>query len=215
MTFGCLVGHVFLNVPPVWLSAGWRVTSPRSAGILRRRRKAAEPVTDRSVGSELTGVGMTTRHINSCLHEPPHGGGGKSLAVMDGVSLTDRLSNRRPWLLWWPQTCSTIQTASRRLPCQQKNSSSRQLIPPAHTVGFTHPHDWWGSLRRLQLYTSGNWIHCEFSAPLSLQMAHLNLAGIAWGLRSLGQGLKLVNRFLSFFFSFLIKIPEAMIFLFC
>lgn len=44
-----------------------------------------EPVTDRSVGSELTGVGMTTRHINSRLHEPPHGG---KISGCDGWSVT-------------------------------------------------------------------------------------------------------------------------------
>lgn len=93
MTFGCLVGHVFLNVLPLWLSARRRMTSPGSSGILRRRRKAREPVTDRSVGSELTGIRLQDTESLICVN--PHMGEDLWLWWMECHSQTDYTTGGR------------------------------------------------------------------------------------------------------------------------
>lgn len=204
MTFGCLVGHGFLNVSPLWLSARWRMTSPRSSGILRRRRRSAtDPVTDRSVGSELTGWSLTTRHVNSRLYESPLGG----ISGCDGWSATHRETLQQEAVI--AVMASDMQNSPDCLPGSPL-PAQEQLVMSTHpscTHGGFHTSKWlMGRPARsdschFRFVLQEIDFHCWFSASVSLQMTHLNLAGIAWGLRSPGHGLKPVNRFLSFFFT--------------
>lgn len=195
IAFRCLAVRVLLNVPPLWLSDRRTVTSPRSSRSLR-----GNGAMDRSVCLILLyGIWLQDMYNVIYMNPPSEWVGG----VL--------------WL-WWTEHHCTTGGSDRcgslrhpRLPPRLSSVSRRAvngvILSPLHPRWVSHTKMTDGEacgvwFLSLQVYNSGNWLLYWFSASVCLQMAHLNHAGIAWGLKSVGHGLKLVNRFPFPLFSF-------------